>query len=256
MNFLSRGIVSGAMGAWMSVASGFGGDTDLPSILRRGDALEAKLATQGALDVYLQGEKIAPENAELLRRIAKQYSELTSDTESLEQKRALGEKALEYAKRAVAAEPRNAKAQLALAICYGRLATLLDSKTKIAYSKLVKEHAEKSLALDANDDLTYHVLGAWNYEVAGLNPLMRGLAKLIYGELPHASLEDAAENFRHAIKLNPQRLANHVELGRTYAAMGKAAEAREELQRGLAMPNRDKDDPGTKQRATEALRKL
>jgi hypothetical protein len=38
--------------------------------------------------------------------------------------------------------------------------------------------------------------------------------------------------------------------------MGKTAEAREELQRGLALPNRDKDDPGTKQRAAEALRKL
>ena len=34
---------------------------------------------------------------------------------------------------------------------------------------------------------------------------VRGLAKLIYGELPHASLEDAAEDFRHAIKLNPRR---------------------------------------------------
>jgi len=38
--------------------------------------------------------------------------------------------------------------------------------------------------------------------------------------------------------------------------LGKRAEAREELQRGLGMPNREKDDPATKQRATEALRQL
>jgi len=256
MNSRLRCVAMAAIFAGIVLKPGFAADPELASILRKGDALEAKLATQAALDVYLMGEKGAPENADLLRRIARQYSELTADTDSGEQKRDLGEKALAYAKRAVSAEPRNAKANLALAICYGRLAPLLDSKTKIEYSKLVKEHAENSLALVPNDDLTYHVLGAWNYEMAILNPVLRGVARLIYGELPHASLEDAAEDFRRAIKLNPERLANHVELGRTYAAMGKTAEAREELQRGLAMPNREKDDPGTKQRAVEALRKL
>jgi len=256
MNSCFRCFVLIAIFARLAMESGIAADAELPAILRKGDALEAKLATQPALDVYLAGEKSAPENAELLRRIARQYGELMVDTDSREQKRELGEKALAYAKRAVSAEPENALAQLSLAICYGRLAPLLDNKTKIEYSKLVKEYAEKSRALDPNDDLTYHVLGAWNYELAIMNPVMRGLARIIYGELPHASLEDAAENFRHAIKLNPQRLANHVELGRTYAAMGKTAEAREELQRGLGMPNREKDDPGSKLRGIEALRKL
>jgi tetratricopeptide (TPR) repeat protein len=256
MNSPFRFLFSGAVFALAGLARVSAADSEVASIIKKGDALEAKIATQAALDTYLAGEKAAPQNAELLRRIAREYSELMADTESNGKKRELGEKALGYAKRAVDAEPQNAKAQLAAAICYGRLALLLDNKTKIAYSKLVKEHADKSRALDPNDDLTYHVLGAWNYELAILNPFMRGLAKLIYGDIPHASLEDAAEDFRHAIKLNPQRLANHVELGRTYAAMGKKTEAREELQRGLAMPNRQKDDPGTKQRATEALQKL
>ena len=256
MNTRFQTMIVTAICALVVSCAGLAADPDLASILRKGDALDAKLETKAALAAYLEGEKSAPNHAELLRRIAKEYDELMVDTSSPEQKRELGERALGYAKRAVDADPQNALAQLSLAICYGRLAPLLDNKTKIAYSKLVKECADKSRALDPNDDLTYHVLGQWNYELSILNPLMRGFAKLIYGELPPASLEDAAENFRHAIKLNPQRLANHVELGRTYAAMGKAAEAREELQRGLAMPNRDKDDPGTKQRATEALRKL
>jgi len=256
MNASLRSMIVIAICARVFLASGLADDPDLASILRRGDALDEKLETHSALAVYLEGEKSARENAELLRRIAKEYSELMADTDSPNQKRELGGKSLDYAKRAVAADPRNGMAQLGLAIGYGRLALLLDNKTKIEYAKLVKECAEKSRALDPNEDLVYHVLGAWNYELSILNPVTRSIAELIYGELPHASMEDAAENFRHAIKLNPRRLASHVELGRTYAAMGRKAEAREELQRGLAMPNRYKNDSGYKRLAAEALRQL
>ena len=147
-------------------------------------------------------------------------------------------------------------AQLALAVCYGRVAPLLDNKTKIAYSRLVKEHADKSLALDPNNDLTYNVLGSWNYELAGLNPFLRALAGMIYGQVPDASYADSVKDFQKAVQLNPKRLANHIGLGRAYAALGRTAEAREELQRGLAMPNQEKDDPFVKEQGRETLRKI
>ena len=147
-------------------------------------------------------------------------------------------------------------AQLGLAICYGRVAPFLDNKTKIAYSKLVKEHAEKAVKLDPSLDYGYHVLGAWNYELAGLNPILRAIAKLIYGEVPAASYEDAVKNFKKAIELAPQRVAHHIELGRTYAALGQTELARAELNKGLALPSREKDDPGTKERGRDALKKL
>jgi hypothetical protein len=38
--------------------------------------------------------------------------------------------------------------------------------------------------------------------------------------------------------------------------MGQTALARAELNKGLALPNREKDDPGTKERGREALKKL
>jgi tetratricopeptide (TPR) repeat protein len=159
-------------------------------------------------------------------------------------------------RRAVATDPNNAKAQLAAAICYGRVAPYLDNKTKIAYSKLVKEHVDKAIKLDPTQDYGYHVLGAWNYELASLNPILRALAKLIYGDVPAASYDDAARSFKKAIELAPQRVAHHVELGRTYAALGQTDLARAEINQGLALPSREKDDPGTKERGREALKKL
>ena len=221
---------------------------------RKGDALDADLKTKEALAVYLEAEKLQPNDANLLHRIAKQYGESMDDVTSKADKQALGEKSLDYAKRAVTADPNNAMAQLAAAVGYGRIAPYLDNKTKIAYSKLVKQYVDKSIALDPNNDLAYHVLGAWNYELANLNSILRVIAKLIYGEIPAASNEEAVKNFKKAIELNPKRLANQVELGRTYVAMGQKDLAKAALEKGLAMPNRVRDDDEEKRRAREALK--
>jgi tetratricopeptide (TPR) repeat protein len=226
------------------------------ALMKQGDLCDQHLQTRPALAAYLAAAKLGPPNAEILRRIAKEYGELMTDTSSDDEKRQLGEKAVDYASQAVAADPHNARAQLALAVCYGRVAPLLDNKTKITYSRLVKEHADKALALDPNNDLTYNVLGSWNYELAGLNPFLRALAGMIYGQVPEASYQDSVRYFQKAVQLNPNRLANHIGLGRAYAALGRTAEAREELQRGLSMPSQEKDDPFVKEQGRETLRKI
>lgn len=225
-------------------------------LIKKGDVLDQQLQTRQALDAYLAAEKLAPPNADLLRRIAKEYAELMVDTDSDEQKRQLGRTAIDYATRAVGLAPENAMAHLAMAVCYGRTAPLMDNRTKIAYSRLVKEHADKALALDPNNDLTYNVLGSWNYELAGLNPVLRALAGMIYGQLPDASYQDSVKDFEKAVQLNPNRLANHIGLGRAYAALGNTAEARKEIELGLAMPNQERDDPFVKEQGRETLRKI
>jgi tetratricopeptide (TPR) repeat protein len=222
----------------------------------RGDVADEQLKTKESLTAYLEAERLGCKDATVLRKIAREYSLSMVDTRSHDEQRAFGEKGLAYAQRAVEAAPEDAMAQLAVAICYGRVASFLDNKTKIAYSRQVKEHVEKAIKLDPSLDYAYHVLGAWNYELAGLNPVLRVLAKLIYGDVPAASYDDAVRNFKKAIELAPQCVAHHVELGRTYAAMGQAGLARAELNKGLALPSREKDDPDTKERAREALKKL
>ena len=61
---------------------------------------------------------------------------------------------------------------------------------------------------------------------------------------------------KKAIALNPKRLMHYIELGRIYAQMGKKEEARQFINKGLAMPDTEKDDPETKQRGRETLAKL
>lgn len=242
-------------GLLFSVASAFAAPP-LAAAVARGDAADEQLKTAEALDAYLEAEKLGGKTSEVLRKISRELALSMVDTKNKDEQRSLGERSLAYCQRAVEADPADALSQVGLAICYGRVAPYLDNKTKIAYSKLVKEHADKALQLDPALDYGYHVLGAWNYELAGLNPILRAVARLIYGDIPSASYEEAAKNFKKAIELAPQRVAHHIELGRTYAAIGQKDLARAELNRGLGLPSREKDDAGCKERGREALRKL
>jgi hypothetical protein len=231
-------------------------DAAIAAAVKKGDACDEQLKTRASLDAYLDAEKMGGKDANLLRKISREYALMMPDVAGKDEKRAFGEKALGYARRAVEADSQNATAHLALAICYGRLAPLMDNKTKIAYSKLVREEVERSIALDAGDDYAYHVLGAWNYEMASLNPVLRGIAKLIYGTLPAASYEEAEKNLKKAVSIAPERVSHHVELGRTYAAMRKEDLARAELTKGLSLPSKEKDDGESKARAKAALEGL
>jgi tetratricopeptide (TPR) repeat protein len=229
---------------------------DIDRLIQQGDSYDAQLDTERALQSYLQAEKLGSNDPNLMVRIARQYAFSMNDTQDENKQRELGETALTYAKRAVETDPKNAKAQLSVAICYGRLASVMNNKTKVTYSRYVKEYADKALSLDSSDSYAYHVLGAWNFELAGINPFMRTVAKVIYGDIPPASYENAERYFRKAVAIAPQRVAHHVELGRTYAELGKKDLAESELRQALTLPSKEKDDPESKRRAVETLKKL
>ena len=173
-----------------------------------------------------------------------------------EDKVELGTTAVHYAQRAVALAPNDPEAQLALAISDGKLLPFQSSKEQFANSFVIKAAADKVIALDPGNDLAWHVLGRWYFNLADVNTVKRALAQMVYGKLPPAKYEDAVRCFEKAIERNPNRLMHYIELGRTYAAMGKTAEAREFITQGLAMPNTEKDDPETKERGRQLLEKL
>jgi tetratricopeptide (TPR) repeat protein len=221
--------------------------------LKEGDAFATKLETKEALQCYLEVEKQQPDNADVLVRIARQYRHLMSDTSSDSEKLKLGTTAINYGKRAAAAAPRNSDAQLSCAISYGKLIPLMGKKEQVASSKLIKDGAEKAIKLDSHNDLAWHILGRWHRNVASMGTVTRALAAMIYEKLPSASLEEAVSCLEKAVKLNPHRVMNCIELGRTYAQVGRTDEAIRYLQKGLALPSEDKDDAEIKELGRETL---
>jgi tetratricopeptide (TPR) repeat protein len=225
-------------------------------LLKQGDAFDAQLDNKHALESYLQAEKLGATDPDTLTHIARQYALLMNDTASEKEQRRLGEQALEYSKRAVAASPGHAKSLLSVAICYGRLIRFQDTRTKVEYSRFVKEYADRALKLDPTDSYAWHVLGAWNYELGQMGAFSRAFVKVVYGGMPPASNEEAERLFRKAVALAPDRVSHHAELGRTLAVLGRKNEARLELNKALSLPSREKDDAESKTRAATTLEQL
>lgn len=225
-------------------------------LVAKGKVFEQKFDAEEALPLYLAAEKLEPKNPELLVRIARQYRWLMTDAPAKEEKLRLGYLALDYSARAAVAGPQNSDAQLATAITLGKMLPDLPAKEQIAASPRIKESADKALQLDPKNDTAWHILGRWNRVLADVNMVKRTLANVLYGGLPMGSLEEAERDMKKAIELNPNRLMNYIELGRIYAQMGRKDDARQFINKGLAMPDAEKDDPETKERGRETLAKL
>ena len=240
----------------MALASTGIGAESVEDLIQKGNVFYDKLQPAEALKYYLPAEKLAPNNVGLLVRIARQYRHLMSDARDLAEKTRLGTVAVKYSDRAVALAPNDPEAQLAVAISYGKLLPFQSNKEQFFNSRVIKTAADKVIALDPGNDLAWQILGRWKFNVAGIGGLKRVLAQTAFGKLPTATYEEAVHCFEKAIELNPTRLMHYVELGRTYAVMGKTAEARKFISKGLAMPETEKDDPETKRQGREILQQL
>lgn len=225
-------------------------------LVAKGKVFEQKLDCREALPFYLAAEKLEPKNAEILVRIARQYRWLMTDATAKEEKLRLGNLALDYSARAAAAGPQDSDAQLATAITLGKMLPDLPAKEQIAASPRIKESADKAIQLDPRNGTAWHVLGRWNRVLADVNAVKRALAGMIYGGLPKGSLEEAERDMKKAIELNPDRVMNYIELGRIYEQMGRKDDAREAINKGLAKPDADKDDPAMKEIGRQTLAKL
>ena len=242
-----------AAGLCLSLAARGADDPD--ALIRQGLAAEARLDPRAALPFFRQADALRPNDPVLLQKIAQQLSDSTAVATNNDEKLRLATAALPFAQRAMALAPKNAVNVLSVAICYGKIALFSGTRAKIENSRLVKRYAEEALALDPNYDWAHHVLALWHTEVASLGFADRLVVRVVYGGLPDASFDQAIAHLRRAVALAPDQPSHHIELGFTYLAAGRPADARREWQLGLALPDRGIFDAGAKQRARDALAK-
>ena len=226
------------------------------ALIAKGDQFDQRLQAKEALEVYLPANKLEPNNVKLLVCIARQYRHLMSDTASKPEKLRLGNISLEFANRAATLAPNNAEAQLSPAISLGKMLPFMGSKDQVKASPRIKAAVDRTLLLDPKNDNAWHILGRWNRVLANVNVVKRALAKTLYGDLPVTTNEAAEKCLLKAIEINPNRLMHYIELGRIYAQMGRKEEARKYIQKGMAMPDKEKDDPEMKELGRQTLQKL
>jgi tetratricopeptide (TPR) repeat protein len=228
-------------------------DAASDSLLQQALAAESRNDTTAALELFRRADALHPDNAFVLQKISLQLSELVEEAAGPADKRRLALESLSFAERAARLEPHNAVDVLSVAIGEGKLALLEDNRGRVERSRLMREYAERALALDPDYALAHHVLGRWHYEVASLGAAKRMLVRLIYGGLPPASTVEAVRHLRRATELDPQSPAHHAELGFALLADGQPAAARAAFAQALTLPARNRYDQAAQNRARHAL---
>jgi len=222
---------------------------------KKGDALESSGKTKQALEAYEKALEKEPKDADILVKVAKQYGDLMPSLKGKEREKA-GESSLEYSRKAVALAPNSSDPHLAVALSLGKNTEFMGNKEKIEASREMKAEAKKALELDPKSDYAHHMLGRWHQEMADIGGFARLAAKVIYGGVPKGSYEEALDHFDKARNLNGKRLIHQIEYGRTLAMMGRENDARREIKKGLAMPNKEADDAESKTRGRATLNDL
>jgi tetratricopeptide (TPR) repeat protein len=214
------------------MVAGVRADQDLAT----GDAALAKFDLPAALKAYRAAHAQSPDSYEATWKLARALIDTsTLSKDPVEQKQCCVD-AEQLARAAVKLEPGDSKGHAYLAVAVGKLALYEGGKRKIELAGEVKTESEKAIKLNDKEDLAYHVLGVWNREMVELNWVLRKFAELIYGKFPTATLDDAINDLTRATQIAPQMVPHRVELGLTFASGRRWQEAKDSLEKALAMP--------------------
>jgi tetratricopeptide (TPR) repeat protein len=145
------------------------------------------------------------------------------------------------ARRAVAADSLGADGHFALAAAVGRASLTMGKKERIRRARVIRDEAERTIAIDPRHDGAYHILGRWNAEIMRLSGLSRFFAKTMLGAgiFSQASWDGAISNMERAVALDPGRLYHRLELAEIYVDRKRYDDAREQLTEVAALPDRE-----------------
>ncbi len=175
-----------------------------------------------------------------------------------EQRKALYQRAEQYARRAVAANPNDTSSHFELARAVGRMALTMGPRDRVKLARVVRDEALATLKLDPDHAGALHVMGLWNAEVMRLNGFARMFAKTFLGGavFGEASWDNAQRYLERAAAVDSTRITHRLDLAGVYADRGETAKAIAEYEWIARAPVRDFNDPKYKELASERLKAL
>jgi hypothetical protein len=226
---------------------------DIPQLLKEAQQQEAVFHENEAFLKYAEIVKKDPSNLVALWKCSELSSRIGARQPDKDKMRPYFFAARNYASAALRVNPNSSEANCSMSFALGRVSLVSGSRERVILAKDVKYYAENAIRLDPNNFRAYHILGRWNYEVSNLNMAEKSFARIFYGKLPSASLQDAIYNFEKSRSLNPAFILNYFELAKSFHRMDDDKKAIANLHILLGMPNLMYDDTRVKVIARQLL---
>jgi len=245
------------MGIWLlQILPFFAFSQDIPVLIKEAEKLESSFREYDALQKYKEVLRHQPAHLNALCRASDLCSRIGHREKDKAKKADYFKAAKTYAEIALKVNAQSAEANFVMAVAMGRMAMISSGKEKVQYVNEIRKYAETTLKYDPNSFKAYHVLGKWNYEVSNLSPVEKTLAKLLFGGLPKASLQDAIRYYERSRSLESTFALNYLELAKAYHRNKQNDKAKELLKKLETIPNKIEDDSRIKSEGRELLKEL
>lgn len=227
-------------------------------LVREGDAAHTALRPLDALESFRRALERDPNDFETLWRAAREAVDLGMLAANGDDRKQWYDQAVDFARRARAADSTDARGPEWLAIALGRKALEEGPSSRVHMAVEIRELALQALALDSLNAGAHHVLGEWNAQIRRLSGVERWFARKLMGGsvFEKARWEDAEYHLGRAIDLDPNGLIHYLDLARVYIDVNRPEDARDLLRQVLERPAVEPVDPLNKQAAQELLQKL
>ncbi|MCW9707161.1 hypothetical protein [Fodinibius salsisoli] len=222
----------------------------------RADSLYEKHEEEQALELYEQILTKSPENFEALWRGSFLYSRLGNRQEGKDRQKEYYNKAIDLAEQALAVDSTHTQSNFVMSVAMGRKALISGAREKVSASRAIKKYADRAIEYDSTNAGAWHVLGRWHFKVANLSWLERAAANTLFGGIPDASNEKAAEYIQKAITLDEDYVLYYFDLARAYRELDKEVQAIETCQKAIELPVLVPGDMEIKQQCKELIEDL
>ena len=217
------------------------------------DFSEKQFDNQKALDKYMQADALSQNNDEILWRISRAYVDIgehlpAATDEEKEKQLETYQKALDYANKAITANPKNSMAYCRRAIATGRVALFKGVFSVGGLVNATRDDCQKAIELDPSNAAAYYVLGRSNAKLVEKPKIIRWPLGLGWG-----NIDDAIKNYDKAISLRPDFIMYRLDAARAYVENDEYSKAKEQLNIIPTLSKEDEDDDQFRKEAKELL---
>lgn len=208
-----------------------------PADVTGGDEAFLRIDYAAAIAAYEGQLHSHPDDADLLWRLARVYvcaGEVTEEDEGDE----YFARAESFARRCLALAPAKAEGHIWLAAALGYRALNAGLREQVHLTNELSAEIEKALALDPDNDAAYSIRGSLYRALGNLSWVQRQLAELFVGEIPDGGFEEGEAALKTAIRLAPDVMRHHYELGVLYLDWGRTEDGRKALETAASLPVR------------------